>query len=67
MTMIDWLIAAATLLAPAALALCSVFGDASLIWFASPLRWPALHVLPVLALLPLLAPVGIRAKAGSRS
>jgi energy-coupling factor transport system permease protein len=67
MTMVDWLVAAATLLAPAALALCSVFGDGSLFWFASPLRWPALHMLPVLALLPLLAPVGIRATAGSRS
>ena len=54
MTRYDWLMACATLLAPAAMAACSVAGDGSLLWFASPLRWPALHVLPALALLPLL-------------
>jgi hypothetical protein len=65
MTPLDWLMACTTLLAPAAMALCSVAGDGSLFWYASPLRWPALDVLPVLALLPLLAPVGIRTRAAS--
>jgi hypothetical protein len=31
-------------------------GDSSLVWFASPLHWPTLHVLPALTLLPLLVP-----------
>ena len=49
--------AGAVLLAPVAMATCSLVGDSSLVWFASPLRWPALHVLPgARALLPLLAP-----------
>ncbi len=53
----DWLIAAAAVLAPIAMASVSVIGDSSLVWFATPLSWPALHVLPALALLPLLVPV----------
>jgi energy-coupling factor transport system permease protein len=65
MTRLDWLMACATLLAPAAMAACSAAGDGSLFWYASPLRWPALHLLPVLALLPLLAPVGIRTRTSS--
>jgi len=60
MTLADWCVAASTLLAPAAMATCSIAGDTSLAWFANPLAWPALHVLPALALLPLLAPVMIR-------
>ncbi len=47
--------------APVALALCSVIGDSSLVWVASPLVWPALHLFPVLCLAPLLAPVTTRA------
>ena len=58
MAVLDWLVAAATLAAPVAVAVCSIAGDGSLTWFAtSTLRWPALHVLPALALLPLLVPV----------
>jgi len=60
MTLADWCVAASTLLAPAAMATCLIAGDTSLAWFANPLAWPALHVLPALALLPLLAPVMIR-------
>jgi energy-coupling factor transporter transmembrane protein EcfT len=60
MTRIDWTVAGAALLAPAAMAGVSMVGDASLTWIASPLAWPALHVAPVLALLPLLVPVGFR-------
>ncbi len=56
----DWLVAAAVGLAPIAMASCSLAGDASLVWFANPLAWPALHVLPALALLPLLAPIMLR-------
>jgi energy-coupling factor transport system permease protein len=56
----DWLVAAAVGLAPIAMASCSLAGDASLVWFANPLAWPALHVLPALALLPLLAPITLR-------
>ena len=52
----DWIVAGISLLAPVAMATVSWVGDSSLVWFASPLAWPALHVLPALALLPLLAP-----------
>lgn len=52
----DWVVAAASVLAPVAMASASWAGDSSLVWFASPLRWPTLHVLPALALVPLLAP-----------
>jgi hypothetical protein len=62
MTRLDWLLSATTLLAPVALASCSIAGDGSLFWFASPLRWPALHLLPALALVPLLAPIAIRGR-----
>jgi len=53
----DWVVATIALLAPAALATVSAVGDSSLVWFASPLAWPSLHLLPALALMPLLAPV----------
>jgi hypothetical protein len=52
----DWLVAGVSLLAPAAMAIVSWAGDSSLVWFASPLAWPTLHVLPALALVPLLVP-----------
>jgi energy-coupling factor transport system permease protein len=59
MTRVDWTMVGAVLLAPVALAACSITGDTSLSWFATePVRWPVLHVLPALALLPLLAPIG---------
>ncbi|MFI5047549.1 MAG: hypothetical protein ACHQIG_10845 [Acidimicrobiia bacterium] len=58
MTTADWLVAAAALAAPIALAACSIADDGSLTWYAtSTLRWPALHLAPALALLPLLVPV----------
>jgi energy-coupling factor transport system permease protein len=60
MSLADWTVAAAVLVAPAALALDSIVGDSSLLWFASPLHWPALHVVPTIALLPLLVPVVAR-------
>jgi energy-coupling factor transport system permease protein len=60
MTAVDWACASATLFAPAALAVVSVVGDNSLVWSASPVAWPALHLAPVVALLPLLVPVGLR-------
>jgi len=63
MTAIDWLAALATLAAPVAMAVCSIAGNDSLFWVASPLRWPTLDVLPALALLPLLVPVMLRSKA----
>jgi energy-coupling factor transport system permease protein len=56
----DWLVAATALLAPLAMASVSLAGDGSLVWFANPLTWPALHALPALALVPLLAPVAFR-------
>ena len=52
----DWVVAGITVLAPVAMATVSWAGDSSLVWFASPLAWPTLHLLPALALLPLLAP-----------
>jgi len=61
MTAADWVCAGATLLAPVALAVISVIGDSSLVWLASPVAWPTLHLAPALALLPLLLPVGVRA------
>ena len=57
MTTVDWVVAASALLAPVAMASCSIAGDGSLVWFANPLAWPALHVLPAVALLPLFAPI----------
>jgi energy-coupling factor transport system permease protein len=56
----DWVVAGVSLLAPAAMATVSWAGDSSLVWFASPLAWPTLHLLPALALVPLLAPVLLR-------
>ncbi len=52
----DWVVAGISVLAPVAMATVSWVGDSSLVWFASPLAWPTLHLLPALALLPLLAP-----------
>jgi energy-coupling factor transport system permease protein len=57
MTARDWTTVLATLAAPVAIALCSVAGQAGLVWYANPLRWPALDIAPALALLPLLVPV----------
>jgi energy-coupling factor transport system permease protein len=62
MTRADWSVAGVALLAPFGLAVCSIVGDASLVWSASPLRWPTLHLVPVLTLLPLLVPVLARTK-----
>jgi hypothetical protein len=62
MSLADWAVAGAVLLAPAGLALCSIVGDSSLFWYASPLRWPALHIVPSLTLLPLLVPVIARSR-----
>ena len=52
----DWAIGLVTVLAPLAMATVSVVGDSSLVWYASPLAWPALHLLPALALVPLVVP-----------
>ena len=52
----DWVVAGISVLAPVAMASVSWVGDSSLVWFASPLAWPTLHLLPALALLPLLVP-----------
>ena len=52
----DWTIGLVALLAPLAMATVSVVGDSSLVWYASPLAWPALHLLPALALAPLVVP-----------
>ncbi|MEX2100785.1 MAG: hypothetical protein WEB19_05160 [Acidimicrobiia bacterium] len=57
MTGSDWMTALTTLAAPVAMAICSIAGAGSLVWTASPLRWPTLDPLPALALLPLLIPV----------
>lgn len=48
---------AGMLLAPVLLGILALVGENSLTWSPSPLRWPALHVLPVLALTPLLLPL----------
>ena len=56
MRRMDWLVAGVSALAPVAMATVSAVGDSSLVWFASPLAWPPLHLLPALALLPLLVP-----------
>ena len=53
----DRALIAAALAAPAFLALLTVLGDESLSWGASPLRWPAFHLLPALAIGLLLAPL----------
>jgi energy-coupling factor transport system permease protein len=52
----DWCVAAVALLAPVAMASVSWVGDSSLVWYANPLAWPRMHVLPAVALLPLLVP-----------
>jgi hypothetical protein len=63
----DWVVAVAVLVAPLALAVCSIVGDASLTWYATePLRWPALRVAPALALVPLLAPLVLLRRGGAR-
>jgi hypothetical protein len=57
----DWVVAVVVVLAPVALAVCSIAGDGSLTWFASePLGWPPLHAAPGVALLPLLVPLVAR-------
>src|SRR6476646_10405487 len=61
----DWVVAAISVLAPVAMATVSWAGDSSLVWFASPLAWPTLHLLPALALLPLLAPALLPAPESS--
>ena len=53
----DCVMIAGSLATPIALAALSLAGDSSLTWAPSPLRWPALHVLPALALLGLLTPL----------
>lgn len=53
----DWAVIAVSLSAPAGLALLSIAGDQTLVWVASPLRLPAVNVMPVLALVALVAPV----------
>jgi len=58
---------AALCVAPLALVVVSITGDDSLAWTASPLRWPALHPMPVLALGALLAPLSRRPDAFTRS
>jgi energy-coupling factor transport system permease protein len=63
MTRADWSVAGVSLIAPIAMALLAFFDDASLRWDASPLHWPAFHVLPMLAILVLLAPVVGRSAA----
>jgi energy-coupling factor transport system permease protein len=57
LTRADVVIMVAVCLAPIALTVLSIVGDESLVWVASPLRWPTLHVLPVLALAVLCAPL----------
>ena len=57
LTRADVALMAAVCAAPIALTVLSIAGDASLVWVASPLRWPALHVLPVIALGALVAPL----------
>jgi energy-coupling factor transport system permease protein len=52
----DWVIAGVSVLAPVAMATVSWVGDTTLVWYANPLAWPTLHLLPALALLPLLVP-----------
>ena len=57
LTRADVVLMAAVCAAPIALTVLSIAGDASLVWVASPLRWPTLHVLPVLALGALVTPL----------
>jgi energy-coupling factor transporter transmembrane protein EcfT len=52
----DWICIAVVSAAPVLIGVISLVGDSSLRWPVDPLRWPAVHVLPVLALLALLAP-----------
>jgi energy-coupling factor transport system permease protein len=47
----------AVVAAPALLAIASIAGDDSLVWTASPLRWPEFHLLPALSLVPLCTPI----------
>lgn len=61
----DVALMAAVCVAPVALAVLSIAGDESLVWTASPLRWPVLHVLPLLALGALVAPLARRPAASS--
>jgi energy-coupling factor transport system permease protein len=54
------------IIAPGLLAVAAVAGDDSLVWTASPLRWPEFHVLPALSLLPLCAPLIAASRAFGR-
>jgi energy-coupling factor transport system permease protein len=56
MRRIDWIVAGVVALAPVAMATVSWAGDSTLVWYANPLAWPTLHLLPALALVPLLVP-----------
>jgi hypothetical protein len=53
--------------APVLLAVASIAGDDSLVWTASPLRWPEFHVLPALALVPLCVPLVAATRLFERS
>jgi hypothetical protein len=53
----DVVMMSAVCAAPILLTVLSITGDASLVWVASPLRWPTLSALPVLALGALCAPL----------
>ncbi|MET0627901.1 MAG: hypothetical protein ABW033_05540 [Acidimicrobiia bacterium] len=60
MTTFDWCMVVVVLAAPVTMAVCSLTGDDSLVWFAErTLQWPTLHVGPALALFPLLAPIAL--------
>jgi energy-coupling factor transport system permease protein len=60
LTRSDRALIAVSVAAPGVLALLIVLGDESLSWGASPLRWPAFHLLPALAIGLLLAPLSRR-------
>lgn len=53
----DWAMAAAALATPLLIGVLALGGDTSLVWRASPLRWPTFDPLVALALVPLLAPM----------
>lgn len=56
----DWLVGAASLLAPASMAALAVAGEPSLTWAASPLAAPGFSPAPVLAIAVLAVPVLVR-------
>ena len=61
----DWAMAAAALAAPLLIGGLALGGDSSLVWRASPLRWPTFDPLVALALVPLLAPMARGSAVGS--